>query len=168
MRSHRSSPTCRMEHVADVSKIDALSSHEESGWFYTHVVTKIYGPNFKGLARKYLADHPKWMEDLECGIHPDSSTYPPASASAGGRGVGSVLEGLVPAPAGPTGTARVRARSAPGEPRAGPSLVHLPDKDQELIQGARAPSPGPRPEFTARGMPADGGVDGQTPDIRED
>ena len=129
---------------------------------------RIYGPNFKGLARKYLADHPTWLDDLDCGTHPDSSTYPAASASAGGRGVGSVLEGLVAAPAGPTGTARVRARSAPGEPRAGPSLVHLPDKDGELVQGVETPAPGPRSEILVRGMPADGGVHGQTPDIRTD
>ena len=117
----QSSPTTEMDGVV-------LDNSVESR-LYARVMTKLYGPDFKGLARKYLADHPKWMEDLECGIHPDSSTYPAASASAGGRGVGSVLEGLVAAPAGPTGTARVRARSAPGEPRAGPSFVHLPDMD---------------------------------------
>ena len=135
---------------------------------YARVMTKFYGPNFKALARKYLTDNPTWMDDLECGTHPDPSTYPSASASAGGRGVGSVLEGNLPDPAGPTGTARNRARSAPGEPRAGPSLVHLPDKDKELIQGAEAPSPGPRSEPSARGLLADGGVHGQTPDIRTD
>ena len=159
----------KLTHSAPTKKADGvvLDNAKEST-IYTRVMTKIYGPNFKAIARKYLTDYPKWLEDLELGTHPDSSTYPAASASAGGRGVGSVLEGLAAAPAGPTGTARVRARSAPGEPRAGPSLVHLPDKDGELVQGVETPAPGPRSEILVRGMPADGGVHGQTPDIRKD
>ena len=49
----------RLTHSAPTKSVDgvALDNSKES-LIYTRVMSKICGPNFKGLARKYLADHP--------------------------------------------------------------------------------------------------------------
>ena len=65
----------KLTHSAPTKKADGvvLDNAKEST-IYTRIMTKVYGPNFKAIARKYLADYPKWLEDLECGTHPESST----------------------------------------------------------------------------------------------
>ena len=55
----------RLTHSALTKEADGVDlDNSVESRRYKHIMTKLYGPNFKALARKYMTDYPTWMEDF--------------------------------------------------------------------------------------------------------